>query len=146
MSSYASQVNPNPNPTVNPLGKGQVLVTVRDLKNDCDRTIRVSQEEADMYISSRKDAMKNAEKKTWGNILFGTLLGGGAGALFGANSKSFLKEASGSKTKAALMGGLSTALFSLTGVALYYLLNPTSEKAGIKATEEFIDKHRNILN
>ena len=96
-----------------------------------------------MYISSRKDAMKNAEKKTWRNMFWGTLLGGGTEALFGANSKSFLKDSSGSKTKAALKGGLATALLSLTGVALYYLLNPTSEKAGIKATEKFLDKHRN---
>ena len=46
------------NPSVGPLNKdGSKLVTVRDPKNECYKTLKVSAEKADEYIKTRKENM-----------------------------------------------------------------------------------------
>ena len=121
--SFGKRIDPDPCVALS--SNGTKLVGVYDNRVGYSRTFRVSEQEADDFISNRKKTIK---KTKWRNVLL-MLLGGVAGGIIGYKTM-----------KNPIMTGLSVLAGSGTGEILGGLLG-SPKKAGIKVTEKFIDKN-----
>jgi len=139
-------------PTVSELQPdGTKIVNVYDSKNAITRNIKVSAQEADEFISTRKEVCENAIRKDKIKMIsystLGTLGGLGLGLVglackkkinTNVNSKNIVKKlAKIDFTLSTLIGVITGCLFALPIEA-----HPSFLKQDRKLTEAFIEKHK----
>lgn len=88
------------------LPDGTKVVKVMDVKNNCDRSVKVSAEKADEFVSSRSQFVSNSEKKLTNKYLWMSLLGGALGSV----ACTLFSKVDASKLSKAGVGGLLGAL------------------------------------
>ena len=125
--SFGKRIDPDPCVALS--SNGTKLVGVYDNRVEHSRTIRVSEQEADEFVSNRKKAKRRAN---WTRSII-TLLGGVAGAVY-----AYTKIGTAADK---VVGAVLAGTVGLFGGSLLSFLTPSSKKAGIKVTEKFIDKN-----
>lgn len=126
-------------PTVSEIQKdGTKIVNVYDSKNAVTRNIKVSAQEADEFIATRRTEVLKANRKDkifqLGSVLVGTI----GGLCVGLLNKGKPNYTKGSSTFIGFAGGVILAM--LKGMA------PSAVKADKKVTNEFVSKHSNKVN
>ena len=109
---------------------GSKVVTINDVKNNNQRSVKVSADEADKFVSIRDELIKTLEKRRKKSLIYMPIGCGAISALCSLFNKEWIKQFGKIKT-----AGIQGLLGCASGLALAAIIN--SKKSQQRALEKF---------